>query len=106
MDFFLAHFVHKRYFTEASTSSNDIDPQIIFNTREELRNAYRSYVDSIVLELCLPGSEFPFPVLYKCLRDTEKEAPQELKRFPQATWDAVGDMDVSTSRFLLSLTID
>ncbi|TDL26198.1 hypothetical protein BD410DRAFT_895610 [Rickenella mellea] len=71
--------------------SNPDEPKVQFNWNE-LGAVYKSFVDSIVIELCLPGSPFPLPVLYSSLHDFSVESPKELERFPQAMWDAVGDL--------------
>jgi len=57
-----------------------------------LRNMYKSYLDSAIIELCLPGSQFSPAALYQCLHDVEKESPKQLRHCPQAMWDAVGDL--------------
>ncbi|TFY80469.1 hypothetical protein EWM64_g3543 [Hericium alpestre] len=60
-----------------------------------LKNSYKSYVDSIVIELCLPGSTFPKHVLTALLKEAIDEVPKDAKRFPQALWDALGDLSVA-----------
>ncbi|KAF8650432.1 hypothetical protein AX16_005235 [Volvariella volvacea WC 439] len=57
----------------------------------ELKEACKSFIDSIILELCFPDAPFTKPVLFQILHDAIKESPREAKRFPQALWDAIGD---------------
>jgi hypothetical protein len=59
-----------------------------------IRDAYRSFLDSIMVELCLPSSPLPKRVLFQILSEAVAEAPREAKRFPQVLWDAVGDLSV------------
>ena len=61
----------------------------------ELREACVSFLDSIVIELCFPRAPYPKVILYQVLRDAVNESPKETKRFPQAMWDAVGDLSAS-----------
>jgi hypothetical protein len=60
-----------------------------------LREGYRSYIDSIVIELCLPNSRYPKYILARILEDATQEAPREKRRFPQVLFDALGDLAVS-----------
>jgi hypothetical protein len=60
----------------------------------ELRDAYKSFLDSIIIELCLPDSATPPRILLQILNEAVDEAPREAKRFPQAMWDAIGDLSV------------
>jgi hypothetical protein len=57
-----------------------------------LREACLSFLDSIIIELCFPRAPYPKAILYQILRDAVHESPKEAKRFPQALWDAVGDL--------------
>ena len=59
-----------------------------------LRDSYKNYVDSIVIELCLPGSTYPKYVLMTLLEEAIEESPKEAKRFPQAMFDVLGDFSV------------
>ncbi|EIN11716.1 hypothetical protein PUNSTDRAFT_141986 [Punctularia strigosozonata HHB-11173 SS5] len=59
-----------------------------------LKGAYKSFLDSIILELCLPNSSMPRRILLQILGEAASESPKEAKRFPQALWDAVGDLSV------------
>ncbi|KAF8520493.1 hypothetical protein BU17DRAFT_89092 [Hysterangium stoloniferum] len=61
----------------------------------KLREAHRSFIDSIVLELALPNSEYPPYILMSLLHDAVEECRKEEKRFSQALWDAVGDFSVT-----------
>lgn len=63
-----------------------------------MREACKSFLDSIIIELCLPGPTYPKPILYQILHQSIEESPKEAKRFPQALWDAVGDLSVSLSQ--------
>lgn len=55
---------------------------------------YKSFLDSTIIELCLPGSQFTPQSLYACLNAIESESKKDLKRCPQIMWDAVGDLAV------------
>ena len=70
-----------------------------------LREAYKSYVDSIVIELCLPNSHYPKYILARILEDATQEAPREAKRFPQALFDALGDLSVNIYAVSTSLSL-
>ncbi|KAF8635250.1 hypothetical protein AX17_004022 [Amanita inopinata Kibby_2008] len=61
----------------------------------QLRAACLSFLDSIIIELCFPRPPYPKDVLLSVLHDAVTEAPKEAKRFPQALWDAVGDLSTS-----------
>lgn len=63
----------------------------------ELRDLNKSYLDSAIVELCLPGSEYSPQALYHILNTVEQETPRELKRCPQIMWDTVGDLAVCAS---------
>ncbi|EMD37569.1 hypothetical protein CERSUDRAFT_114203 [Gelatoporia subvermispora B] len=58
----------------------------------EVRAVHKSFLDSIIVELCLPQSSIPPRVLMDILHLAVTEAPQETRRFPQAVWDAMGDL--------------
>jgi len=85
------HF--KMYFKKYDESDPD-NPEYMFDWTA-LREAYKSYVDSIVIELCLPNSQYPKYILARILEDATQEAPRETKRFPQALFDALGDLAVA-----------
>jgi hypothetical protein len=92
------------YFKKYDESDPD-NPEYMFDWTA-LREAYKSYVDSIVIELCLPNSQYPKYILARILEDATQEAPRETKRFPQALFDALGDLAVNiyTASTLASLT--
>lgn len=62
---------------------------------------YKSFFDSAIVELCLPGSKFSPQALYFCLHLSGEETPKESKRCTQVMWDAVGDLSVSVANLLL-----
>ncbi|GBE81159.1 hypothetical protein SCP_0308850 [Sparassis crispa] len=59
-----------------------------------LKAVHKSFLDSIIVELCLPESAIPRQVLYQILHEAIEESPRDAKLFPQAVWDAVGDLSV------------
>ena len=80
------------------------DPEYMFDW-SALREAYKSYVDSIVIELCLPNSQYPKYILARMLEDATQEAPRETKRFPQALFDALGDLAVNIHAVSTSVSL-
>jgi hypothetical protein len=70
------------------------DCEVIFDWAG-LRDACKSFLDSIIIELCFPRAPYPKQILYQILHDAVEESPKEAKRFPQTLWDAVGDLSVS-----------
>jgi hypothetical protein len=74
--------------------SDPNNPEYMFDWTA-LRDAYKSYVGSIVIELCLPNSKYPKYILARILEDATEEAPRETKCFPQALFDALGDLSVN-----------
>ncbi|KAK7035444.1 hypothetical protein VNI00_011737 [Paramarasmius palmivorus] len=80
---------YARYFKEKEGESGE--KETIFDW-QEVREACRSFLDSIVVELCFPRAPYPKAILYQILHDAVDEAPKEARRFPQALWDAVGDL--------------
>ena len=60
-----------------------------------LKDACKSFLDSIIIELCFPRAPYPKQILFHILHDAVHESPREAKRFPQSMWDAVGDLSVS-----------
>ncbi len=74
--------------------SDPNNPEYMFDWTA-LRDSYKSYVGSIVIELCLPHSKYPKYILARILEDATEEAPRETKRFPQALFDALGDLSVN-----------
>lgn len=82
----LAHYAH--YFKRIEKSD-----EMVFDW-QKLRDAGRSFLDSIILELCFPRAPYSQAVLYNILHDAIEENPREARRFPQALFDAVGDLAV------------
>ncbi|KAK7685171.1 hypothetical protein QCA50_011534 [Cerrena zonata] len=81
------------YFTRNNYEKDE--PEYVFNW-ERLKSVQKSFLDSIVIELCLPRSRYPKNILYLLLRDAIDEASKKTKDFfPQALWDAVGDLSVA-----------
>jgi hypothetical protein len=72
------------------------------NNIRKLREAHRSFIDSVVLEVALPNSEYPPYILMSLLHDAVEECRKEEKRFSQALWDAIGDFSVCIYRVLMS----
>ncbi|KAF9263366.1 hypothetical protein L218DRAFT_959393 [Marasmius fiardii PR-910] len=66
----------------------------VFFDWPKAREACRSFLDCIIIELCFPNGTYPQLILYSILHDAVEEAPKEARRFPQALWDAVGDLSV------------
>jgi hypothetical protein len=93
----LAHY--SRYFKH-SENSDPTDPEVEFDWGA-LREACKSFLDSIIIELCFPRAPYPKQILYSILHDAVEESPREANRFPQALWDAAGDLSVG---FSVSLT--
>ena len=62
----------------------------------EMKKVYKSFLDSAIIELCLPRSRFSPQALYFCLHATVEETPKLLRRCPQLMWDAIGDLAVCT----------
>lgn len=59
-----------------------------------LKNVHKSFLDSIIVELCFPSSPIPKQILYQLLGEAIEESPKDRKNFSQAVWDAVGDLSV------------
>ena len=70
------------------------EPSVAFDWAG-LKDACKSFLDSIIIELCFPKAPYPKQILYHILHDAVDESPKEAKRFPQSMWDAVGDLSVS-----------
>ncbi|KAI0696691.1 hypothetical protein BC835DRAFT_1271539 [Cytidiella melzeri] len=66
-------------------------PEYIFSW-EHLKSVHKSFLDSIVVELCLPDSTYPKQILIHILSEALDETPRDAKRFPQELWDAMGDL--------------
>ncbi len=73
------------------------EPEYIFDWSTG-KIVHRSFLDSIIVELSLPGSTVPKQILLHILREAIDESPKDAKRFPQVLWDAMGDFAVSFSR--------
>ena len=74
-------------------------PEYVFDW-SQLKTLQKSFLDSIVVELCLPNSRFPDNILHLLLRDAiDVASKQEQGFFPQALWDAIGDLSVSFKRW-------
>lgn len=65
---------------------------------KKLKEAFLSFQDSTVIELCLPDSKFTLQALFACLHAIETESPKYTKCYPQAMADAIGDLGVSSNR--------
>ena len=83
-------------FFSTSADANSNDPQIIFDL-SQMRPVFKSFMDSTIVELCLPNSEFTVHALIACLQMVQTETPKETKRCPQAMWDAIAALSVSPS---------
>ncbi|KAI0093110.1 hypothetical protein BDY19DRAFT_989781 [Irpex rosettiformis] len=59
---------------------------------EQIKGVHKSFLDSIVVELCLPASAYPKQILIHILHEAIDETPRDAKRFPQELWDAMGDL--------------
>ncbi|KAI0074642.1 hypothetical protein K474DRAFT_1665173 [Panus rudis PR-1116 ss-1] len=81
------------YFKKVQDDELD-EPEYLFDWAA-LKQVHKSFLDSIIIELCLPNSNFPRPILYRILHEAIDESPREGKHFPQALWDAVGDLAVN-----------
>ncbi|OCH91443.1 hypothetical protein OBBRIDRAFT_753183 [Obba rivulosa] len=80
---------YSRFFKKFDTDSGEPGYGFAWN---EVRAVHKSFLDSIIIELCLPKSFIPPRILLEILHMAITEAPQETKRFPQAVWDAMGDL--------------
>lgn len=91
---FNIHSAHySRYFKEVENVHAG-EPSVAFDWAG-LKDACKSFLDSIIIELCFPKAPYPKQILYYILHDAVDESPREAKRFPQSMWDAVGDLSVS-----------
>ncbi|KAF8973070.1 hypothetical protein BDZ97DRAFT_1779193 [Flammula alnicola] len=76
---------YAKYFKLKPTEGSDPgETEYVFDWKD-LRKAADSFLDSIIIELCFPRGIYPKAILI----------PREAKRFPQALWDAVGDLSIS-----------
>ncbi|OAX37405.1 hypothetical protein K503DRAFT_850462 [Rhizopogon vinicolor AM-OR11-026] len=83
---------YARYF-KAVENTDPGESEIAFDWAG-LKDACKSFLDSIIIELCFPKQPYPKRILYHILHDAVEESPREAKRFPQAMWDAVGELSV------------
>jgi hypothetical protein len=83
---------YARYF-KAVENTDPGEPEIAFDWAG-LKDACKSFLDSIIIELCFPKQPYPKRILYHILHDAVDESPREAKRFPQTMWDAVGELSV------------
>lgn len=58
-----------------------------------------------MIELCFPRAPYPRAILYQILHDAVEESPKEALRFPQALWDAVGDLSVNIDSVQITTNI-
>ncbi|KIP10936.1 hypothetical protein PHLGIDRAFT_125248 [Phlebiopsis gigantea 11061_1 CR5-6] len=72
----------------------DDQPEFVFDWGQ-LKSVHKSFLDSIIVELCFPQSLIPKAVLLGILSEAIDETPRDAKRFPQALWDAMGDLSMS-----------
>jgi hypothetical protein len=86
----LEHFT--RYFKLTEYEAED--PEWLFDW-VSLKTMHKSFLDSIVVELCLPNSPYSKQIMLQLLEEATTESPKETKRFPQSLWDAAGDLSVS-----------
>jgi hypothetical protein len=80
------------------------DSEMVFQW-DKLKDACRSFVDSIVIELCFPRAPYPRFVLFQLLRDAIAESPKDAERISQELSNAIGDLSVRFS-LLYVKTID
>ncbi|KIY74321.1 hypothetical protein CYLTODRAFT_484641 [Cylindrobasidium torrendii FP15055 ss-10] len=81
---------YSKYFVAVSADDSE---KMTFD-KHGLKDACKSFLDSIMIEMCFPQGEYPKSVLFQILHDAVEEAPREAKRFPQTMWDAIGDLSV------------
>ncbi|KAG8939435.1 hypothetical protein FRC04_006582 [Tulasnella sp. 424] len=60
--------------------------------REEAMGAMKFLIDTVVMELIFPESEYPLHILFAILAETLETSPKENKRFSQRLFDAIGDL--------------
>lgn len=94
-----AHYAKFFHVRTVTSGRGDSELQLEFDCHNsdlrQLRQAHRSFIDSIVLELVLPNSPYPPYILMTLLRNAIDECRKEESRFSQALWDAIGDFSVS-----------
>ncbi|TFY60551.1 hypothetical protein EVJ58_g5078 [Rhodofomes roseus] len=84
---------YSQYFKKIDGGTSDEPGSFIFDWTE-LKSVHKSFIDSIIVELCLPQSPIPRQILLQILHEAIIESPREAKKFPQAVWDAMGDLSV------------
>ncbi|KAG6335576.1 hypothetical protein ID866_3516 [Astraeus odoratus] len=82
-----------RYF-KAAENAGEGEPEITFDW-SGIKDACKSFMDSIIIELCFPKAPYSKRILLEILHDAVDESPREAKRFPQKMWDAMGDLSVT-----------
>ncbi|KDQ21524.1 hypothetical protein BOTBODRAFT_50148 [Botryobasidium botryosum FD-172 SS1] len=87
---------YSQYFVKAAKGTNSThQAYMMFNQAQSL-GAYKSLIDTIVMELIFPDSEYELHVLYACLRDALEDQPRRGSRFDQRLFDALGDLAVTS----------
>lgn len=90
---FTAHYAP--YFVRSDHHNGDMEFDHYGNNPRKIREAHRSFIDAIILEMVLPDSTYPPYVLISLLHVAVEECRKEEKRFSQALWDSVGDFSVT-----------
>ncbi|OBZ71054.1 GTPase-activating protein gyp1 [Grifola frondosa] len=80
---------YAQYFRKNELTAQD-QPEYIFDWGG-LKQIHKSFLDSIIVELCLPQSGIPRHILCQILGEAIEECPRDAKRFSQEVWNAVGD---------------
>ncbi|KAI0793177.1 hypothetical protein C8Q75DRAFT_547778 [Abortiporus biennis] len=83
---------HYSIYFKKNTSADPDEPEYIFDW-SQLKVVHKSFLDSIIVELCLPHSSYPKNILWQILNEAIEENPKDAKKFPQALWDALGDLN-------------
>ncbi|KAF7321790.1 hypothetical protein MKEN_00700800 [Mycena kentingensis (nom. inval.)] len=76
------------------------EEQYVFDY-DALKAAGKSFIDSIILEICFPAGKYPLMFLMQLLHEGVDEAPRDAKRFPQTLWDALGDLSDAVQLFTM-----
>ncbi|KAJ7072063.1 hypothetical protein C8F01DRAFT_1102364 [Mycena amicta] len=84
------HFA--QYFKIKELAEDDAPEEKCVFDYEALKAAGKSFIDSIILEICFPEGHYDPMLLMQLLHEGVDEAPKDSKRFPQALWDALGDL--------------
>ncbi|THH29850.1 hypothetical protein EUX98_g4322 [Antrodiella citrinella] len=82
---------HYAQYFRPSTNPETSEPVVGFEFAS-MKLLHKSFLDSIIIELCLPNPSYPRHILYMLLQEAMEESPRDLKRFHQLLWDAVGDL--------------